>query len=118
MQLIQYTCHSASNQNWTFTPVAGTTSSYTITSFAGENQDVRLPVGYECPYCGETIPQAFVDVNVTGTLNLLQAAVAAGHDRFVFTSTTSLMVSQAIRQEDGSAAVWLDEEAGALAPSW
>src|SRR3954452_18354012 len=60
--------------------------------------------------------QAFVDVNVTGTLNLLQAAVAAGHDRFVFTSTTSLMVSRAIRQEEGSAAVWLDEEAGVLAP--
>jgi nucleoside-diphosphate-sugar epimerase len=60
--------------------------------------------------------QAFVDVNVTGTLNLLQAAAAAGHDRFVFTSTTSLMVSQAIRQEAGAAAVWLDEEAGALEP--
>ena len=60
--------------------------------------------------------QAFVEVNVTGTLNLLQAAVAAGHDRFVFTSTTSVMVSQAVRQELGSAAVWLDERAGPLAP--
>ncbi|MSR56800.1 MAG: valine--tRNA ligase [Planctomycetaceae bacterium] len=30
---------------------------FTITSFAGENQDVRLPVGYECPACGELIPQ-------------------------------------------------------------
>jgi valyl-tRNA synthetase len=30
---------------------------FTITSFAGENQDVRLPVGYECPHCGEVIPQ-------------------------------------------------------------
>jgi UDP-glucose 4-epimerase len=40
--------------------------------------------------------QAFVDVNVTGTLNLLEAAVAAGHDRFVFTSTTSLMINQTI----------------------
>src|SRR5882757_5055152 len=45
--------------------------------------------------------QAFVDVNVTGTLNLLQAAAAAGHDRFVFTSTTSLMISQAIRDDEG-----------------
>ena len=36
--------------------------------------------------------RAFVDVNVTGTLNLLEAAVAAKHDRFVFTSTTSLMI--------------------------
>jgi nucleoside-diphosphate-sugar epimerase len=60
--------------------------------------------------------QAFVDVNVTGTLNLLRAAVAAGHDRFVFTSTTSLMISQAIRQELGEAAVWLDETSGPLEP--
>jgi Polysaccharide biosynthesis protein len=32
---------------------------------------------------------AFINVNVTGTLNLLETAVAASHDRFVFTSTTS-----------------------------
>ncbi|MCE3288457.1 MAG: NAD(P)-dependent oxidoreductase [Caulobacter sp.] len=61
-------------------------------------------------------PQAFVDVNVTGTLNLLRAASAAGADRFVFTSTTSLMISQAIRDEAGEAAVWLDEASGPLAP--
>jgi len=61
-------------------------------------------------------PQAFVDVNVTGTLNLLQASVAAGHDRFVFTSTTSLMVSQAIRKELSDEAVWLDETSGPLQP--
>ncbi|MCA9040800.1 MAG: valine--tRNA ligase, partial [Planctomycetaceae bacterium] len=30
---------------------------FTIASFAGETQDVRLPVGYECPECGEVIPQ-------------------------------------------------------------
>jgi valyl-tRNA synthetase len=30
---------------------------FTITSFAGENQDVRLPVGYECPHCSEVISQ-------------------------------------------------------------
>jgi UDP-glucose 4-epimerase len=53
--------------------------------------------------------QAFVEVNVTGTLNLLQAAVTAGHHRFVFTSTTSLMISQTIQQGASSAAVWLDE---------
>jgi len=53
---------------------------------------------------------------VTGTLNLLEAAVSAGHDRFVFTSTTSLMISQEIRQETASAALWLDETLGPLAP--
>jgi nucleoside-diphosphate-sugar epimerase len=60
--------------------------------------------------------QAFVDVNVTGTLNLLQAAVKTGCDRFVMTSTTSLMITEAIRQEAGGAAVWLDEDSGPLAP--
>lgn len=63
--------------------------------------------------------QAFVDVNVTGTLNLLEAAAAAKHDRFIFTSTTSLMISAEIRngKEGGArAAAWLDEESGPLAP--
>ena len=60
--------------------------------------------------------QAFVDVNVTGTLNLLEAAAAAGHDRFVFTSTTSLMITEAIHAGQVERAVWLDEEAGPLEP--
>ncbi len=62
---------------------------------------------------------AFVDVNVTGTLNLLEAAVQAGHDRFIFTSTTSLMISEAVRAgRAGGAeqAFWLDEEYGPLKP--
>ena len=57
--------------------------------------------------------QAFVDVNVQGTLNLLEAAVANGVSRFVLTSTTSLMISEAIRAGlSGGArrAAWLTEE--------
>ena len=63
--------------------------------------------------------QAFQDVNVTGTRNLLEAAVAAGNDRFLFTSTTSLMISESIRagKAGGAAcAAWLDEEFAPLAP--
>lgn len=63
--------------------------------------------------------QAFVDVNVTGTLNLLEAAARAGHDRFIFTSTTSLMISDQVRAgKSGGAteAFWLDEEFGPLEP--
>lgn len=60
--------------------------------------------------------QAFIDVNVTGTLNLLEAASAAGHDRFIFTSTTSLMISDSIRRGDGDRAVWIDEEMAPLEP--
>jgi UDP-glucose 4-epimerase len=58
----------------------------------------------------------FIAVNVQGTQNLLEAAVAGGVDRFVFTSTTSLMISKEIRAgKAGGArkAVWMTED---LAP--
>jgi nucleoside-diphosphate-sugar epimerase len=58
----------------------------------------------------------FIDVNVAGTLNLLEAAVRHGAGRFVFTSTTSLMITRAIREEVAPAAVWLDESSGPLQP--
>ncbi len=63
--------------------------------------------------------QAFVDVNITGTLNLLEAAAAAGHDRFIFTSTTSLMISNEVRagrKGGANAAFWLDENFGPIQP--
>jgi valyl-tRNA synthetase len=44
---------------------------FTITSFAGENQDVRLSVGYECPHCAEVIPQTLEH----------QRAIPAGGDK-------------------------------------
>jgi len=68
------------------------------------------------PDIARVSPQHFVDVNVTGTLNLLEAAVSRKNDRFVFTSTTSLMISQTIHDEAGSVAVWLDEGSGPLEP--
>ena len=61
----------------------------------------------------------FVAVNVQGTLNLLEAAVEAGVSRVVFTSTTSLMISQKIRagKSGGArAAVWIDETMAPLQP--
>jgi nucleoside-diphosphate-sugar epimerase len=60
--------------------------------------------------------QAFVDVNVSGTLNLLEAAAAAGNDRFVFTSTTSLMVSEALHRGGLDRAEWMTEDHGPLEP--
>ncbi|MFX8172446.1 NAD(P)-dependent oxidoreductase, partial [Acinetobacter baumannii] len=39
-----------------------------------------------------------------------------GASRFVFTSTTSLMISDAIRRAEGEAAVWIDETLSPLAP--
>ncbi|MDQ3075072.1 MAG: NAD(P)-dependent oxidoreductase, partial [Pseudomonadota bacterium] len=60
--------------------------------------------------------QDFIDVNVTGTLNLIEAAIAAGHDRFIFTSTTSLMIGEAIRAETAEQAVWIDEAMTPIEP--
>jgi len=61
----------------------------------------------------------FVAVNVQGTLNLLEEAIEAGVDRFIFTSTTSLMISQQIREgRAGGAkqAIWIDETLAPLVP--
>jgi len=60
--------------------------------------------------------RAFIDVNVAGTLNLLEAAAAAGNDRFVFTSTTSLMVSEALHSGGIGRALWMTEDHGPLQP--
>ncbi|HVN27657.1 MAG TPA: NAD(P)-dependent oxidoreductase [Candidatus Binataceae bacterium] len=66
-------------------------------------------------------PSAFVAVNVQGTLNLLEEAVAPGSkvDRFIFTSTTSLMISKEIRagrEGGGRKAVWIIEDMTPLLP--
>jgi nucleoside-diphosphate-sugar epimerase len=101
------------------TDVVGSVADGTVIDriFADHNIEAVIHAGALHKPDIERFPlQAFVDVNVTGTLNLLQASVAAGHARFVFTSTTSLMVSQAIRQELGDSAVWLDETSGPLEP--
>jgi len=60
--------------------------------------------------------RGFIDVNITGTLNLLEEACAVGASRFVFTSTTSLMISAEIRAGKGTEAAWLDEKSGPLMP--
>ena len=52
----------------------------------------------------------FLEVNVRGTFNLLEEAVAQGVSRFVFTSTTSLMVSREIRAAKADEAAWLTED--------
>ncbi|THU38397.1 NAD(P)-dependent oxidoreductase [Niastella caeni] len=54
-------------------------------------------------------PQQFVDTNITGTLNLLQEAVAAGVDAFVFTSTTSVF-GDALIPPVGAPAAWITED--------
>jgi nucleoside-diphosphate-sugar epimerase len=53
--------------------------------------------------------QSFVDTNITGTLNLLEEAAAAGIGPFVFTSTTSAFGS-ALTPPPGAPAAWVTED--------
>ncbi|MDT2021799.1 NAD(P)-dependent oxidoreductase [Methylocella sp. CPCC 101449] len=52
--------------------------------------------------------QDFIDVNVTGTLRLLEEAVTAGVEGFIFTSTTSTFGS-ALTPAPGEPAAWVTE---------
>jgi nucleoside-diphosphate-sugar epimerase len=53
--------------------------------------------------------QAFIDTNVTGTLNLLEEAIAAGVKSFVYTSTTSVF-GDALVPAPGEPAAWITED--------
>lgn len=66
------------------------------------------------PHVATHSRQAFIDTNITGTLNLLTAATEAQVSRFVFTSTTSTF-GDAMIPTDSGPAVWVDESLAPLA---
>ena len=57
--------------------------------------------------------QDFVDVNISGTLNLLEEAAAAGVSAFVYTSTTSVF-GDALVPPPGEPAAWITEDVAAV----
>jgi UDP-glucose 4-epimerase len=61
------------------------------------------------PHVGSHDRSAFVATNISGTLNLLEEAVAAGVGAFVFTSTTSTF-GRALVPADGQPAAWITED--------
>lgn len=61
------------------------------------------------PHVATHTRQDFVDTNITGTLNLLEAAVAQGAGAFVFTSTTSVF-GDALTPPPGAPAAWITED--------
>jgi len=61
------------------------------------------------PHVGSHGKQEFVDTNVTGTLTLLEEAVAADVGSFVFTSTTSAF-GRALTPGPGKPAAWITED--------
>jgi UDP-glucose 4-epimerase len=61
------------------------------------------------PHVASHTRQAFVDTNITGTLNLLEEAVAARVKSFVYTSTTSTF-GHALLPPEGAPAAWITED--------
>jgi UDP-glucose 4-epimerase len=61
------------------------------------------------PHVASHTRQAFVDTNITGTLNLLEEAVAAGVKSFIYTSTTSTF-GHALKPPEGAPAAWITED--------
>jgi nucleoside-diphosphate-sugar epimerase len=61
------------------------------------------------PHVATHTRQDFIDVNVTGTLNLLEEAAAGSVRAFVYTSTTSVF-GDALRPPAGQPAAWVTED--------
>jgi len=61
------------------------------------------------PHVATHARQDFVDTNITGTLNLLEAAANRGIGAFVFTSTTSTF-GDALVPPAGAPAAWITED--------
>ncbi len=61
------------------------------------------------PHVGSHGRIEFVETNVTGTLQLLEEAVAAEVSRFIFTSTTSAF-GRALTPDAGAPAAWITED--------
>ena len=61
------------------------------------------------PHVATHTRQQFVDTNISGTLNLLEAAVEAGVKSFIFTSSTSVF-GAALTPADQDPAAWITED--------
>lgn len=61
------------------------------------------------PHIATHSRQDFIDTNITGTQNLLEAAQSEGVDAFIFTSTTSAF-GDALTPPPGEPATWITED--------
>jgi UDP-glucose 4-epimerase len=93
-----------------FTDAAGSITDYDFVRREMRGVTTVLhPATLHKPHVATHRNQDFIDTNVTGTLVLLEEAVAAGVDRFVFTSTTSAFGS-ALTPAPGEPAAWITED--------
>jgi len=61
------------------------------------------------PHVGTHTRQDFIDTNISGTMNLLEAAATNNCKAFVYTSTTSTF-GDAMHTKTGDPAIWVTEE--------
>jgi UDP-glucose 4-epimerase len=93
-----------------FTDVVGTvTDRLTVRSALEGVGAVLHTATLHKPHVGTHNREAFVETNITGTLVLLEEAVAAGVGAFVFTSTTSTF-GRALTPGTGDPAAWITED--------
>jgi UDP-glucose 4-epimerase len=93
-----------------YTHLVGSIADRAVVRAAMEGTDAVLHAAtLHKPHVGSHDRRAFVDTNITGTLNLLEEAVAAGASRFVFTSTTSAF-GRALTPPAGAPAAWITED--------
>ena len=97
-----------------FTQVTGTIADRALVDDCMRGIDVVLHAAtLHKPHVVTHSRQAFVDTNVTGTLNLLEAATANQVRAFIFTSTTSTF-GDALTPPPGSPAAWITEDVAAI----
>ncbi len=93
-----------------YTTLVGSVADRALVKRAAAGADAVLHAAtLHKPHVGSHAKQDFVDTNVTGTLNLLEEAAAAGVSRFVFTSTTSAF-GRALTPPPGAPAAWITED--------
>jgi nucleoside-diphosphate-sugar epimerase len=92
-----------------FTNVVGSIADRAVVDACMQGVDVVLHTAtLHKPHVATHRRQDFVDTNITGTLNLLEAAVANRVRSFIFTSTTSTF-GDALTPPRGAPAVWITE---------
>jgi UDP-glucose 4-epimerase len=93
-----------------FTDMTGSIADRAFVARAMAGIDAVIhPATLHKPHVATHARQDFVDTNITGTLMLLEAAIAARIGAFVFTSTTSTF-GDALAPPPGAPAAWITEE--------
>jgi UDP-glucose 4-epimerase len=113
MRTLQHSEHEAIGldiRSSPFTPHVGSITERDFVARCMRRVDVVLHTAtLHKPHIASHSSQEFVDTNITGTLNLLEEAAAAGIKAFVLTSTTSTF-GRALTPAVGAPAAWITEE--------